>query len=185
MRIFSILTLLLLLTGCGGSFPEMDNALALRQQLLSSEGCSFEAVVTADYGETVHVFGMQCTGQKDGSISFEVTDPETISGITGSISDDGGKLTYDGLLLSFHPLAEGQLSPVYAPWIMLQTLRSGYISGCGKDGNGVCISIDDTFAEEAVQIQIWTDSENRPLRCEIVWKNRRILSVDVRSFVYL
>jgi len=32
----------------------MDQALQLRRKLLDSAGCSFTAVVTADYGEMVH-----------------------------------------------------------------------------------------------------------------------------------
>ena len=62
-----ILTFFLLLTGCGKTGgTAMDQALQFRAALLAAKGCSFSAKITADYGEKVYTFGMDC--EADGEI---------------------------------------------------------------------------------------------------------------------
>ena len=41
----------LLLTGCAGTPKEMDRALMLRTKLLQASSCTFDAEVSADYGD--------------------------------------------------------------------------------------------------------------------------------------
>ena len=57
-RILSVLLVLVLLAGCGSSGSELDRMLEFRQQLLNSNGCKFDAVITADYGEKIYTFTM-------------------------------------------------------------------------------------------------------------------------------
>lgn len=184
-RVLAVLLMLLALTGCGNNVSELNRAIALREALLKSEGCTFVTVITADYGEKVYSFRMQCQADKSGNITFEVTDPDTISGITGTVSEEAGKLTFDDEALMFQLLADGQVTPVSAPWLLLHTLRSGYISACGNDGNGLHIQIDDSYADDALQIDIWTDENDIPIRAEVLWQSRRVVSMDVENFTIL
>ena len=71
---------------------------------------------------------MDCKADSSGNLTFTVVKPETISGITGTLSGDGGNLTFDDTALHFELMAENQLSPVSAPWILIKTLRNGYIT---------------------------------------------------------
>ena len=94
-RIIPILLILVLLAGCAGARDTMDRAMALRSALLA-KGAEFDAAVTADYGDKTYSFGMHCRMEAQGKVTFSVTAPETIAGITGTVSASGGKLTFDG-----------------------------------------------------------------------------------------
>ena len=54
---------------------------------------------------------MDCQCDSQGDLTFAVTAPETITGITGKVSDAGGKLTFDDTALQFDLMAEEQVTP--------------------------------------------------------------------------
>ena len=176
---------LLLLCGCSKSTDGTKGVLALRQQILSGNGCSFVAEITADHGDRLHTFTLECTADNLGNITFSVVEPERISGVTGRIDELDGCLTFDEQVLLFDTLNEEQLSPVSAPYIFLKTLRGGYISSCGEDGEFAFWRMDDSYRDTAYQVEIWADDTNLPVRAEILWKGRRILSISVKSFQIL
>lgn len=184
-RILSVLLLFFVLSGCSEKNGDLRRAMALRERLLASSGCKFDAVITADYGDSVYTFKMNCQTDRDGNLTFTVVDPETISGITGTISQQGGHLTFDGKALAFEMLADDQVTPVTAPWLFVRTLRGGYLAACGTDGENLRIRIDDSYEENALHLDVWLDGQDVPIRSEILWKGQRILSLDVRNFSYL
>ena len=79
--------------------------MALRSRLLAGT-VSFDASVTADYGDSLYTFSMHCQTDTQGQVRFTVTQPETISGITGTIDGTGGKLRFDDQILTFPLMAE-------------------------------------------------------------------------------
>ena len=180
----ALICLALFLTGCSAE-SELELGMAFRDSLLSGNGCCFEASITADYGDELYEFTMDCQGDAQGNVEFCVTSPETISGITGNISEAGGALTFDDTALHFDLLAEEQLSPVSAPWILLKTLRSGYITSVCTEGDSIRLSIDDSYEADALQLDIWLDLQELPARAEIMYDGRRILSVAVANFQIL
>jgi len=184
-RLFCCLVVFFFLGGCGSSIEPMDKALALRSKLQQSEGCEFVAVVTADYFDKVQSFALQCTGDTSGNITFQVLEPSSVAGISGRIDSRGGKLTFDEQALLFSLMAETRISPVGAPWILLQALRAGYIRGCSDADGVLTIHIDDTFGDDALQLIVRTNSENVLVSAEIFHQERRILTVQIEQFVYL
>ncbi len=184
-RLFSFVLIIIMLTGCSSQQSDMEHALKLRQQLTSADDCSFTAVITADYIDQVHMFTLACTANNVGDITFEVLEPESISGITGRISSDGGKLTFDDTVLAFEHLADGQFSPVSASWVLIRALRSGYLSACGRDGNYTKVLIDDSYNDDTLHLDIWLDGDHLPARAEILWQGRRILSLEIKNFKFL
>jgi len=180
-----LLMLSVILVGCGKQELQIDRAVAIRDRILKAEGCEFEVEITADYTDVLYEFTLNCTVDQNGNVSFTVLEPESISGITGIISHDGGRFTFDDQVLVFDLLADGQISPVAAPWVMINTLRSGYLRSCGKAGSGLKIELDDSYSEDALHLDIWTDENDIPIRCEILWQGRRYLSLDVKAFNYL
>lgn len=185
MRRMFVIFLLLLLTGCSAGGSEMDRALSIRNQILKSSGCEFSTQITADYGEDVYQFSVHCIADATGNLSFTVKTPDTIAGITGTVSAEGGKLTYDDTVLAFDLLADGQISPVSAPWLLIKTLRGGYISSCGKDGENLLMFVDDSYAEDALHLQILISSNDTPVRAEIFWKEQCVIMLTISDFKYL
>ena len=183
-RVAAIICVLLLLTGCKGSGDSLDRAMALRNRALREDGCSFTATVTADYGEQIYVFKMACKTDREGDLTFTVAEPATIAGITGKISGTGGAITFDDKVLAFQTIADGLITPVTAPWLFMKTLRSGYLKDAAETEQGIEISIDDSYAEEALQLRIRTVGD-LPASAEIFWQSRRILTITVENFSFL
>ena len=184
-RILSGILIVLFLSGCAGNGREMDRVISLRRQILESDGCAFLGNITADYGDKIYNFTLDCRMDNNGKVHFKVVEPNEIKDISGSISSEGGKLTFDDKALFFNLLADGQISPVALPWIFTKTLRSGYIKGCAATDSGLYIQINDSYAEDALHMDIWTDQHEIPVRAELLWQGRRILSMGVENFRFM
>ena len=183
-RIGTIFIILVLLTGCSKTQARIDRCMELRAKLLRN-GCSFTAEITADYGDKLYSFTLACCGDAQGDLTFEVVQPESIAGITGTITGEGGFLTFDEAALRFDLLADDTVTPVTAPWILLKTLRGGYLTSAGEEGDLLRVTIDDSYEDDALQLDIWLDGENIPVRGEILYDGRRILSLNVSDFAVL
>ena len=167
MKKYAVFCLLLLfLTGCSGTSDPMEAGIGLRSRLLQATGCTFDAEITADYGDKIHIFSMKCKADANGSVTFTVAEPETISGISGI-------------------LAEEQLSPVSAPWILLRTLRSGNMVAAWEESGAVWLSVDDSFASDALRLDVRLNETGLPEAADILYNGRRILSVAVANFEIL
>lgn len=180
-KLLPLLLAVVVLTGCSQTPKEVERALSLRAKLLQASSCTFDAEITADYGEILHVFRMNCTVDSQGGLSFRVTAPETIAGITGSISKQGGALTFDDTALYFDLLADGQLSPVSAPWVMIKALRGGYVTGAGMEDGLLRVSVNDSYEENALNLDVWLDSGDIPKRADICYAGKRILSLTLEN----
>ena len=176
--------ILLLLTGCGKHDEELDRAMALRAKLLTAS-VTFEAEITADYGDEVHTFSVYCEGDNQGNLGFRVTAPETIADISGRIEAGEGNLTFQDTVLAFPLLAEDQLSPVSAPWIFYMTLRGGYLTAAGMEEDLLRVTIDDSYDDDALTVDIWLDAADTPIRAEILYDGRRILTLTIENFQIL
>lgn len=163
----------------------MDKLLSFRQKLIQSNRSSFECTVTADYGDQVYSFTLLCDFDQKGNMRFSVLEPESISGVTGTVDSNGGNLTFDDKILGFPLLADGYLTPVSAPWLLMKTLRSGYIESWGELKDGWLISLYDSYEENTMQVDIISDPEMNPVSAEFIWDGRRILSLTVSDFSYL
>lgn len=183
-RIAILLLVAVLLSGCAGDTGQMDRAMALRGKIQQRE-VTFDAAITADYGDKVHTFAMECHGDTQGNLKFTVTQPESITGISGTVAKGSGKLTFDDKILAFDILADDLISPVSGPWVLLETLRSGYLTSCSQEGELLRVAIDDSYEENALHLEVWLDNEDNPQRCEIYWQGRRLLSMDVKNFTFL
>ncbi len=181
-HIAAIFIIFLVLTGCTASDSEIDRVLQFRTNLLETSACCFDAVITADYGDKTYTFSLACQADKDGNLSFLVKEPEYIADIQGQITYEGGKLTFDEVALAFELQTDDMLSPVSAPWIMLRALRGGYIRSCGREDQMLRVTVDDSYQEDALMLDIWLSENNVPLRADIYEENRRILTVDIKNF---
>lgn len=181
-RVLAATMIVLILCGCSSTSNGLNRALKLRESMLQAEKCTFSATITADYGEKVYDFKLDCSVDSQGNVNFVVTEPQTISGISGCLTEDKGELTFDDQVLLFETLADGQISPVSAPWLLIHTLRSGYIRGCENSSDGIHVQIDDSYKEDALLVDVWTDKFDMPIRGEIYWQGKRVVTIDVENF---
>lgn len=182
MKIAAVLLCCCVLCGCVANPDPVDQAMDLRSALLECEKCSFSCVISADYGDQIYSFQMKCESDSQGNLSFTVTDPETIEGISGRISEEGGSLCFDDKVLAFPLLANERLSPVSTPWIFMNTLTSGYIHGCSQEKDVLRIFLDDSFDDALLRVEVLTDNRNVPVYTAIFWNQKQILSADIRDF---
>jgi len=173
--------LLISLSGCSGETGEMERAMALRSKLLKTQQWSFAADITADYGERMYCFSIESQADGEDTVFFQITAPETIAGITGKIDDDGGKLIFDDTAVHFDLLTDEQLSPVSGPWILVKTLKSGYITAACQEEEGLRVTADDSYEEKPLTLDIWLDEKDLPSRAEILYNGRRILTLAVKN----
>ncbi len=186
MKRFSLLIIFIfLLAGCGKSQENMDRALAFRQKLLDQSECHFDCTITADYGDILYQFSLDCDADNKGNVVFTVAKPESIAGITGTISNTGGNIKFDDSVLAFPLLSEDLPTPLSAPWLLITALRSGYIRTCDVESGKMSLTVADTYDEDAILMNTQFDVQDRPIYSELIWKGRRILSIHINSFTYL
>ena len=174
---------LVLFTGCTGKRDELDRAMKLRAGLLGCLECSFDVTVTADYGDELHSFEMHCQSNGRGDVEFSVTKPESIAGITGTISSGEGKLTFDDTALYFPLLADGQVTPVSGPWILMKTILGGYLTAAVQEEELLHLTIHDSYEEDALQMEIWLNEADVPVQGEIIYGGRRIVTMKFENFL--
>lgn len=178
----AVILVAVLLLGCGKQDGDLSPMMDLRQRLGQGAGCSFCAEVTADYGDRFYTFVMKCSVDETASLHFELIEPETISGICGTVTQSGGKLEFEDQVILFEPLTQGQLPPAIAPWLLYKTMTSGYIRAVSRDGEALMYTIDDTFASDELTAHLTVQKESVPSYCEIFWNNRRILTLNISAF---
>jgi hypothetical protein len=173
-----------MLCGCERTNNGYEQALSYRKALVDSNGYTFNAVITADYQNVFYTFSLQCQADAMGNVNFTVLAPDTISGITGVVTENDGKLTFDDRALLFPTLPEAQITPVCAPWLFINALCSGYITGTSVEEDGIYLLISDNYAEQTIQVNIQF-IDQAPGYVEIICKNRRVISMSVEEFCIL
>lgn len=181
-RLAAITAFIFMLVGCSGKSKALDRAMALRERVLNAASCSFNAEITADYGDRLYSFSVLCRWDAQGDLYFEVVAPETISGISGCTAQSGGTLSFDETVLYFDLMAEDQLSPVSAPWVLMKTLSGGYLTSAGMDGELLRVTIDDSYQRDALKVDIWINRDDQVERGEILHNGRKILTLNVTDF---
>ena len=167
--------------GCTGPDPAMEAALELRTRCLAAETVSFRTDIRADYITQFEEFSLECQVGRDGAAAFRVLEPEDIADIRGTVRGDEGTVGYDGTVLAYPLLADGRLSPVSGPWMVMKAIRSGCILAAGQEGEKIHVTIDDSYADNALTVELWLE-EGAVTEAEIAWEGRRVLSMTFDGF---
>lgn len=187
-----MMTLCLLLSGCGGG--SMDKAdqltLDLRGEYLGLERVTAQMEVEADYGRRVYDYTIALDWRREGETTLSVTEPEELAGITARIAEGKTFLEFDGVSLETGPLDESGLSPLSAAPELLRAAAEGFIAESGFDtlGEQECLRLlcRDPEGEPGVGTEhtLWFDpSTGNLLRGEISVDGQRVITCEVRSFV--
>lgn len=173
--------LLVFFLGCSASDPAMEAALDLRSRCLAAQEITFRAQIRADYITGIEEFALACSLDAAGTLQFQVLSPEDIAGIGGSVSGTEGTVEFDDTVLAFPLMADGRLSPVSGPWVLMQAIRSGAIIAAGQEGELLHLTIDDSYADNALTVDLWLE-DGQVREAEIAWEGRRCLTMTVDDF---
>lgn len=181
-KLMGLFVIVLVLTGCSWDKSDVSDGLKLRQLLQSEDRYVFTAEITADYGDRIYTFTMDCGTDGTGDVDFSIVHPESIQGISGSITQTGGRLVFDDTVLLFDSLTQGQVTPVIGPWLMIKAIQGGYIQAVSEQNGKEELVIDDTFGTEKFRMLLELGEEGFPCGCEIYWQNRRMLTIKISNF---
>lgn len=174
--------LIFLLTGCGASAKEhAQKAMDFRTALMESGGCGFTAQVTADYGDYVYVFTMDCQADRE-KTRLHVTQPQELAGIGLTVEQNGRKITFDDMELEFGALGSGLVSPVTAPWLLTQCWVGEYIAFTGADDDLNRVTYLRGYDDEELTVDTWFDGRNVPVYAEVSLDDVRCLTIRLTDF---
>ena len=164
-------------TAC--SKEEISPAVDFRAELVQKD-CHFIADIEADFGQTVQNFTLQCKTQEE-ELRFEVLEPESLSGITATVSDSGGTVTYDGMAMDFGLLANGNVIPAAAPAIIADCWKGAYISAVGREDDFYTVTYERDHDEKKLAVQTWFE-KGLPISAEICYNQERVIKITIREF---
>ena len=182
-RILSLCLICFILTGCKGEENLLERGITFRSELVASGGCRFRAHITADYGQEVQNFTLDCESDGDGIVTFCVVEPETISDITGTMEGEKGIVTYDGLQLVYPLLVYERLSPVSAPALIVRCWLKEFILSAGYDGTLYRITYEKKIQEKDLLIDTYFEKDI-PISAELCYNGYRILNVQITDFSF-
>ena len=182
-RIAAAVFLCLLLCGCAKTENAVHQAVEFRAALVQAGGCRYKAEICADFGGTVENFAVRCDSMADGTTELTIEKPESLSGITATVTDKGGKITYDGMAVDFGLLADGSLAPAAAPSLLISCWSSEYITCGGNEDGRYRASYEKGFDEAVLKIDTWFEN-HLPIYAEVCYNNTGILRLTITEFEF-
>lgn len=173
-----------LLCACSGGQKEdaLQTAMDFRAALLNAASYSFKAEVTADYGERVYEFSMDCVCS-GGTTNITVTKPDTISGITAQVTNASGEVTFDGTALDFGTLADGNIVPLAVPAVAADSWTSAYIASAGKEKDALRVHYERGYDDAQLLVDTWFSLKNNlPIYAEVCYNDSCILQMRLSDF---
>ena len=176
---------MLLLTGCGGGVSQAEReALALRGEYLAAPSCTGQVELTADYGQRVVRYGAMAEVEGDHTV-LHLTAPETVAGLTAHLDGRDSALELDEVLVETGTLDGAALTPLNALPLLLETIRSGYITACSYTEDDL-LRVDCGDPElgpgRGREVSLWFDGAHDPVRGEIFRDGVLVLTCDFLDF---
>ena len=184
-----MMTLCLLLTGCGGGAGESPAAEA-RAPYRDMAGCAMEAAVSCDQDGTLWQADLRCAYTPEGETTVEVLSPETIAGVRAVLSGGEAALEYGDLCLNAGTVSAEDLSPMACLPELMDALREGWLLEESREDWGevscVRLTLDRTGPHGGKVLSIlWLREDGgTPLRGEIAVDGEIILTADFTSFSF-
>ena len=183
MKRMLILPLCLLLL-CGGCGKKSGAAADIQAQYGRIHTAQMEAEVTFHTPQENRSFTLQCAFTPESS-TVTVTAPETVAGVSATVS--GGELTiaYDGAVLSAGSV--GRFGPVNALPCLLRAIGSGYLLEEGRetleDADCYRLTLDATAGDTPLKCTVWLDMETLlPHYAEFAADDTVVVSVKLLAF---
>ena len=185
-----MMTLVLLLSACGGGETGETEAADLRNLYHDMSGCTMEAVVSCDQEGLAWEAALRCDYVPGGESTVEVLAPETIAGVKAVLEESNWRLEYEGDALNAGTLSQEAVSPAACLPRLMSALRDGWLlEENEEEWNGTpCLrlTVDQSGTQNRkILSTLWLKLEDgTPLRGEIAVAGEIILTADFTSFVF-
>ena len=177
LKIAVPMLLLLLLCACGAEETSAQTPVRFRTSLTEAGGCDFVAAVTADYGDYIRQFTLNCSSEM-GKTEFTVTEPDSAAGITATVSGEEASVSFGDTILAVEEFTSRKISPMAAPYILERAWSEGYISSTGMDGDFEMVEYLLGYGSDQLTVTAWfsgqvpvkgtiSDGKNDLITCEI------------------
>ncbi len=183
-----MMTLLLLLTACGGTGEA--EAVDLRDRYHDMEGCTIEAAVSCSQENLAWEAVLRCDYTPGGESTVEVLAPETIAGVKAVLNEADWRLEYGADSLNAGTLSEEEISPAACLPRLMNALRDGWLLEENEEdwGETACtrITVDQSGTQNGkILSTIWLrQDDGTPLRGEIAVDGEIILTAEFTSFTF-
>lgn len=182
-RCLAVLLLLCCLVGCAAGESTLAPAIAFRAALVQAGGCRFTAAITVDYGQRVQCFTLACDADGEGTTGITLLEPETVAGVTATVTDGGGRITYDGMALDFGLLANGDLIPAAVPCMLATCWMREYICDAGEHGTGCQVRYRKKIGEKELLLDTFFEN-GIPFLAEVCYNDSGILKIEISDFAF-
>ncbi len=171
----------LLLSGCG---EKTSNGAEIQRQYGLIATAQMEAEVTFHNRGEERCFTLLCDYTPEKS-TVTVTAPETVAGITATVTGEEMTLQYDGESFSVGDV--GAVNPVAALPQLLRALAEGYLLEEGRESIEYIpcyrLVLDTDFGAAAAVCTVWIDQETLlPRYAEFAVDGETVLDVNMLSF---
>lgn len=179
-----VLLTILLLCGCGGGSTE--EAQQAQQHYAQLQSAQLEAELCCHLETERRSFTVSCTWEREQGASTTITAPESLAGLTASVSGQELTVSYAGLSLSAGSLRD--IVPANTlPWL-LRALSEGYLLEAGReelDGED-CLRLaldNSTSGGGKLLCTVWLRrTDALPVYAEFSQDGRLLLSARLLSF---
>lgn len=179
-----VLALCLTLGGCAASEDgAVQEALDFRTSLLAADSCTFTADVTADYGQRVGNFTLECayTPETNGA-ELTVTSPDSIAGISAAVDGDKANVIFEDVSLELGTLAGGQVAPLQLPQLLGDAWTYGYVDSQSEEGDGILVTYRSGYDDEELLVFTRFDSSMTPIQAEVYCDGICVLTAALADY---
>lgn len=177
--------LVLLLAGCSTSQEDaVQEALNFRTSLLAADNCTFTADVTADYGERVGNFTLECTySPSTNAAELTVTAPDFIAGISAAVDGEEADVTFEDVSLELGTLAGGQVAPLQLPQLLGDAWTYSYVESQSEEGDGFLVTYRSGYDQDELLVFTRFDSAMTPVQAEVYCDGVCVLTAALSEYV--
>lgn len=175
----------MLLTGCGAEKGDpVQEALDFRTAVLAAETCSFQAEVSADFGDRVYEFALDCAYHpQENDAELTVTAPESLAGICATVDGETASVTYEDVSLELGTMAGGHVAPMQLPQLLGDAWAYGYIESQAREGDGFLLTYRTGYDQEELMVRTVLNGERTPVQAEVYYDGVCVLTAEISEYL--
>ena len=176
----ALMMTLLLLPGCGEREVRLEKSFdAVRQAVTAAQSISFQAELTADWGDNAADYGLSVAYDGQQTVQ-ELRSPALLAGIRARSLRGQTSVEYDGAVLGAGPLDGEGLSPMSAVPVIIDALASAYVELLWWEGEDMAARL---YVGEQSVATVWLDGQSLALTgAEIACDGKTVITCRVTDW---